>query len=140
MNPAPPGCHGRHRRFPVGVTGGGDWTPRVGKKGLPFGSAFQTREGRAGRELAFRRRDGTLVWGSVSISTVRGPRCGTEFAVAMIEDVTGAPALRRGTAPGEREVEIVLNTMTRHDTRNCAYVRDQYFRMDPNEDPARFYA
>lgn len=98
--------------------------------------AFQTREGRAGRELAFRRRDGTLVWGSVSISIVRDPGAGTEFAVAMIEDVTErrlyAEALRRANAKLN-----VLNTMTRHDISNQLTSAIGYLSLvrDLNEDP-----
>ncbi len=78
---------------------------------------FRTREKQVGREFALRRRDRTLVWGSVSISVVLDPGAGTEFAVVMIEDVTErrlyAEALRRANAKLN-----VLNTMTRHDISN----------------------
>ncbi|HOV67936.1 MAG TPA: PAS domain S-box protein, partial [Methanoregulaceae archaeon] len=102
-----------------------------------LGEAFRTRERPIGREFSFRRRDGTLVWGSVSLSVVRDPGTGTDIAVMMIEDVTErrlyAEALRRAN-----EKLNVLNTMTRHDISNQLTSAMGYLALlrEQNGDPS----
>lgn len=98
--------------------------------------AFRTLDRHVGRELALRRRDGSLLWGSVSVSVVRDPGKGTEFAVAMIEDVTErrlyAEALRRAN-----QKLNVLNTITRHDISNqlTSAIGNLSLAQDLNTDP-----
>ncbi|NLD71921.1 MAG: PAS domain-containing protein [Chloroflexi bacterium] len=82
--------------------------------------AYSEHGGRPRRwEVRFRRRDGTLRWGSVTVTCVPDAESGGQFAIVMLEDVTEEQAARATLIEAERLRAVTqLSAALAHEIKN----------------------